>query len=139
MISSIICCFTLLLIFLIPESPSWLLSRGQSEEAHMALSRIRGVKDNSNNNQSLRGENLKFKICFSHIGSHKDLITSEIEQMQNRILSSRSQSSQRPSVWKLLRAPQVLKPLLIINAFFAFQQLTGTFVIVVCKLSYLVL
>lgn len=60
-----------------------------------------------------------------------EIIDSEIEQMQNRILSGRSQSNDKPSVWKILRSNQVLKPLLIINAFFAFQQLTGTFVIVV--------
>lgn len=51
--------------------------------------------------------------------------------MQNRILSSRSKSNVKPSVWTTLKSNRVLKPLLIINAFFAFQQLTGTFVIVV--------
>lgn len=60
-----------------------------------------------------------------------DIVKAEIEQMQDRIIASRSQTSLRPSIWKILTSPQVLKPLLIINAFFAFQQLTGTFVIVV--------
>lgn len=40
-------------------------------------------------------------------------------------------SSGNDSLWGTLRRPEIYKPLAIINAFFAFQQFSGTFVIVV--------
>jgi MFS family permease len=60
-----------------------------------------------------------------------EVINEEIEQIQNQIMSRRMNSSVVPSVWKVISVPEIYKPLLIINAFFAFQQFTGTFVIVV--------
>lgn len=50
--------------------------------------------------------------------------------MHNQI-ASRNNSTTRDGLWKTLKQPEIWKPLAIINAFFAFQQFSGTFVIIV--------
>jgi hypothetical protein len=53
-----------------------------------------------------------------------------MERMHNQIVS-RNSSSGQGGIWKTLKRPEIWKPLAIINAFFAFQQFSGTFVIIV--------
>lgn len=43
-IAAVFCIFTLGLIYFIPESPLWLMSRGRNEEARKALAYIRAIK-----------------------------------------------------------------------------------------------
>lgn len=43
-ISAIFSIFTLCLIYFMPESPSWLISRGRTDEARKALAYIRAIK-----------------------------------------------------------------------------------------------
>lgn len=43
-IAAIFCIFTLGLIYFIPESPSWLISKGRMDEARKALGYIRAIK-----------------------------------------------------------------------------------------------
>ena len=43
-ISAIFSIFTLGLIYFMPESPSWLISRGRTDEARKALAYIRAIK-----------------------------------------------------------------------------------------------
>lgn len=48
-ISSAFCVGTLILTYFIPESPSWLISRGRMTEAKESLAFIRAVKKNGKN------------------------------------------------------------------------------------------
>lgn len=45
-LSAIFCVFTLVLVFFIPESPAWLISRGRNDDALKALAHIRAIKSN---------------------------------------------------------------------------------------------
>ena len=53
-----------------------------------------------------------------------------MERMHDQIIS-RNSSSRGDGLWLTLKRPEIYKPLAIINAFFAFQQFSGTFVIIV--------
>lgn len=53
-----------------------------------------------------------------------------MEQMHHQIVS-RNSSSAPDGLWTTLKRPEIYKPLAIINAFFGFQQFSGTFVIIV--------
>lgn len=53
-----------------------------------------------------------------------------MERMHDQIVA-RNLSSGPEGLWATLKRPEIYKPLAIINSFFAFQQFSGTFVIVV--------
>jgi len=94
--------------FLLPESPVWLLSRGNVQEAEASMRYTRNVT---------RGESLP------------DNLQHELDAMM--LSSTRLDSS---SNWKdklsFLKRPEAYKPLLIINVFFFFQQASGIFVVI---------
>jgi hypothetical protein len=54
-----------------------------------------------------------------------------MERMHNQIAARNTSNSGRHGLWQTLKQPEIWKPLAIINAFFAFQQFSGTFVIIV--------
>ncbi|KAG5684150.1 hypothetical protein PVAND_013391 [Polypedilum vanderplanki] len=108
-IAAIFCIFTLSLVFFIPESPSWLISRGRIDEGRKALGFIRAIKHNELHTSELLNE--------------------EMQRFEDQINSRNNGGND--SLWATLRRPEIYKPLAIINAFFAFQQFSGTFVIVV--------
>lgn len=58
-----------------------------------------------------------------------ELLNEEMQRYHDQINSRNAGGND--SLWATLKRPEIYKPLGIINAFFAFQQFSGTFVIVV--------
>jgi hypothetical protein len=57
------------------------------------------------------------------------LLNEELQHFHDQINSQNSAGNE--SLAATLKRPEIYKPLAIINAFFAFQQFSGTFVVVV--------
>lgn len=53
-IAAVFCIFTLGLIYFIPESPLWLMSRGRMDEARKALAYIRAVNPNGRTHREIQ-------------------------------------------------------------------------------------
>lgn len=67
---------------------------------------------------------------FTELFSNASL-NAEMEQLHEQIVSRNNSSPERDGLWSVLKRPEIYKPLAIINAFFAFQQFSGSFVIIV--------
>lgn len=125
--------FTMALIFFIPESPAWLIARGRSDEARKSLAYVRAIKPNGTIENCFSHFPVNFhsnaSILFIELTSSASL-NAEMERMQELIMS-RNSGSRPDSLWKSLKRPEVYKPLAILNSFFAFQQFSGSFVVIV--------
>lgn len=94
------------------ESPAWLFGKGRFEAGERSLRRLRGLKTGYPLPDAVLGE--------------KDALISA---------SARQESRRRRSNWfrntvDAFRKPEALKPLIIMNVFFFFQQFSGIFVII---------
>lgn len=94
----------ILIAIFIPESPLWLLTHGKPEKAKQSLMILRATKN-------------------------PDDIQQELEDMEQQTRKNKKKPSTLNAL-KALRKPESYKPLLIMNGFFLFQQLTGTFVVI---------
>lgn len=125
--------FTLLLIYFIPESPAWLIARGRNDEARKSLAYVRAITPNGTIEYCFSYFPVNFhsnaSILFVELSSSASL-NAEMERMQELIMS-RNSSSKPDGLWASLKRPEVYKPLAILNSFFAFQQFSGSFVIIV--------
>ncbi|XP_037950276.1 facilitated trehalose transporter Tret1-2 homolog [Teleopsis dalmanni] len=100
---------SLLCVIPMPESPSWLISKGRIAEAKASMNYFRGLEKSA-------------------------LITNSEIEAEFNILQKSIQlgvGEKKPSFFRSLKLPEVYKPLLILITLFAFQQTTGIFVVIV--------
>lgn len=93
----------------VPESPSWLIGKDRREAAEKSLRKVHGIK--------------KGKPTPLHVLGEINILTKNFRQSNT---SKKSESS-----LSILKRPEVYKPLAIMITFFAFQQFSGIFVIIV--------
>lgn len=115
-ISAGFCVFSLAIVFVLPETPAFLVAKGRLEKARKSICKIRSIP-------------------MEEMGSNIH-INEELSRLSLQI-SSRNVRS-RDNVFSLFKKPEVYKPLAIINAFFAFQQFSGIFVVVVYATKFAV-
>ncbi|XP_017077506.1 solute carrier family 2, facilitated glucose transporter member 6 [Drosophila eugracilis] len=110
---ALICCgyqlVSLLCVLPLMESHCWLLSKKRVTEAKRSLNYFRGF-------------NKSDEI------THPQVL--EEFQLLQKALQKRDMEVKKP-FWKSVKEPEVHKPLLILMSLFAFQQLTGIFVVIV--------
>ncbi|XP_037955146.1 facilitated trehalose transporter Tret1-like isoform X1 [Teleopsis dalmanni] len=100
---------SLLCVIPMPETPSWLISKGRIAEAKASMNYFRGLEKSA-------------------------LITNTEVEAEFNILQNSIQlgvGEKKPSFFRSLKLPEVYKPLLILITLFAFQQTTGIFVVIV--------
>lgn len=101
------------LVAFVPESPSWLVMKGKVELAKKSLKKIHAMSDSVADNRELN---------------------KKVEILEHNFHSSRG--TKKESIVNSLRKPEVYKPLGIMIGFFAFQQFSGIFVIVVFAVQF---
>ncbi|XP_026688020.1 facilitated trehalose transporter Tret1-like [Diaphorina citri] len=89
------------LIF-VPESPVWLVTNGYESRATKSLKTLRGT-------------------------SRTQVIQKELSAMLAN--KRKAVAHAQGNMWSNLRRPEAYKPLIILNVFFLFQQLTGIYVV----------
>uniref|UniRef100_A0A1I8NXV2 Major facilitator superfamily (MFS) profile domain-containing protein n=3 Tax=Stomoxys calcitrans TaxID=35570 RepID=A0A1I8NXV2_STOCA len=93
-----------------PETPSWLMQNGHYEKARRSLKYFRGLNKND--------------------ASYCEEFENELNQIKKTSEESRN-TAKNESLWQAIKAPEVIKPLLIMIGFFGFQQCSGVVVVVV--------
>ncbi|XP_055916139.1 facilitated trehalose transporter Tret1-like [Eupeodes corollae] len=114
--------FTFAITFLIPESPTWLMVKNRMEESKKSLQFFRG----------LRSKDILILLLFFDLISDPPFskeLDQEFSHLQNSL--ALAEGEEAPHFLEAIQAPEVYKPLLIMIGFFAFQQFTGIFVVVV--------
>ncbi|XP_030374167.1 facilitated trehalose transporter Tret1 [Scaptodrosophila lebanonensis] len=113
LISTICGCYqfvSTLMVFPMPESPSWLLQKGRTENARRSLKYFRGLKRKSDD-------------CVQEFET-------ELAEMKVNADNSRNTAASE-SLLQAIRRPEVYKPVFLIIGFFGFQQACGVVVIIV--------
>lgn len=99
----------LFLLVPLPESPSWLLTKGREKRAEKSLKVFRGVRG----------------------GTQRSDILNELQEMTIQVSTDRNKRGKNEGPCTHLRQADVYKPLLMMIAFFGFQQFSGIFVVIV--------
>ncbi|KAH8400669.1 hypothetical protein KR009_000221 [Drosophila setifemur] len=110
---ALICCgyqlVALLCVLPLQESHCWLLSKKRVTEAKRSLNYFRGYNKSDD-------------ITHPQVLEEFQVLQKSLQQRDAEV---------KESFWKSLKQPEVHKPLLILMSLFAFQQLTGIFVVIV--------
>ncbi|KAH8388804.1 hypothetical protein KR200_010122 [Drosophila serrata] len=99
-----------LLVFPMPESPSWLLTKGREERARTSLRYFRGLPKKEVDYVP------EFEAELSHM---KEVADASMSTAASESLS------------QMIHRPEVYKPVLMMTTFFGFQQACGVVVIIV--------
>ncbi|KAH8306543.1 hypothetical protein KR018_009726 [Drosophila ironensis] len=113
LICTISCCYQLmatLLVFPMPESPSWLLIKGKEERARQSLRYFRGLPKSESD--------------------YVPEFEAELSHMREVAAASRTTAASE-SLGQMIHRPEVYKPVLLMTTFFGFQQMCGVVVIIV--------
>ncbi|KAH8354714.1 hypothetical protein KR084_003265 [Drosophila pseudotakahashii] len=113
LIFAISCCYQLaatLCVFPMPESPSWLLTKGKEERARSSLRYFRGLPK----------KEVDYVPEFEEELAHMK----ELADASNTTAAGESLS-------QMIHRPEVYKPVLMMTTFFGFQQACGVVVIIV--------
>lgn len=113
-ISAAICVIALIVLIPIPESPSWLVTKGKESKAERSLKVFRGVKGAT---------------------QHQDILN-ELEQMIVQVSTDRNSRGKKDSAIDLLKQPDVFKPVIMMITFFILQQFSGIFVVIVYAVQF---
>ncbi|XP_054266053.1 facilitated trehalose transporter Tret1-like [Macrosteles quadrilineatus] len=98
---------SMLLTPLLPESPMWLLTKGHTERAAEALQKLRAAAEVED-------------------------ISAELATFRSRV----KEKGDSASTLRLLSQPQAYKPLIIMNLFFLFQQMSGVTIVIVFAVEF---
>ncbi|KAL5273279.1 hypothetical protein ACFFRR_000196 [Megaselia abdita] len=101
--------FTIIITFIMKESPSWLMSKGRETESLESLKYFRGARHND-------------KLLEEQIENEFYALKQSCQKVKG---------VKKPSFMKLVKEREAYKPLLILVMFFAFQQFSGVFVVIV--------
>lgn len=104
----------MILLIFVPETPTWLASKGRIVNAEKSLRFFKGLSRKS-----------------SFVNSELKL---DLDLLRNQTLIQNDLSSE--SIWSKFKKPEVYKPFLIMLTFFTFQQLSGIYVIIVYAVQF---
>lgn len=107
--------FATICIFFIPESPSWLVAKNRIDDAEKSLKFIRDQRQVDDNS------------CSSECRDEIDGLIEKTRSINSRATETFLEKFQQPELYK---------PLLIMIVFFAFQQLSGIFVIIIYAVKF---
>uniref|UniRef100_A0A1B0CI08 Major facilitator superfamily (MFS) profile domain-containing protein n=1 Tax=Lutzomyia longipalpis TaxID=7200 RepID=A0A1B0CI08_LUTLO len=108
-IAGIISVVALLSLYFVPESPRWLVMKNRDTQAEKSLKRLNGKECN----------------CKE-----------ELQQLTEQIHGNHAGGGRSLTRWEMLQRPEFYKPVFIMMCFFTFQQLSGTFVLVVYAVKF---
>lgn len=113
-----ICIVSLLLVFFIPESPNWLVLQNKRITARQSLIKLKGIK--IKNDATSRELDKEIELILEH----------------NKTRLNMSRPVQQKTLFQILQKEEVYKPLLIMIGFFAIQQFSGIFVVIVYAVQF---
>ncbi|XP_069699261.1 facilitated trehalose transporter Tret1-like isoform X2 [Periplaneta americana] len=103
--------------FFLPESPVWLATKGKFEAAESSIRRIRMV-------------------------SKEEPLPEDLQEELEAMIEKKTSQDSDKNTWRetlaFLKRPEAYKPLLIINAFFFFQQWSGILVFIVYTVTLII-